>query len=57
MDFPNIHDRSRYPGMARWFSPLLLTKLLWNVFLSQVFGQYADRRLLVAALDTYPKMT
>src|ERR1700674_233810 len=57
MDFPNIHDRSRYPGMARWFSPLLLTKLLWNVFLSQVFGQYADRRLLVAALDTYPIAT
>ena len=53
MKIPNIRDRSIYPDMARWFSPGLLTKLLWNVFLSDVFGQYADRRLIVAALDTY----
>jgi hypothetical protein len=38
--------------MARWFDPVLLLKLLNNVFLSSIFGQYADRRLIIAALDT-----
>jgi hypothetical protein len=37
--------------MTRWFSPNLLRKLLLKVILSDVFGQYADRRLIVAALD------
>lgn len=41
-----------YPRMTRWFNPLLLMKLLNNVIVSKVFGQYADRRLIVAALDT-----
>jgi hypothetical protein len=38
--------------MAHWFDPWLLLKLLNNVILSSVFGQYADRRLIMAALDT-----
>ena len=38
--------------MARWFSPWLLSKLLNNVILSSMFGKYADRRLMIAALDT-----
>jgi hypothetical protein len=41
-----------YPRMARWFNPVLLAKLLNNVTVSGRFGQYADRRLIVAALDT-----
>jgi hypothetical protein len=41
-----------YPPMARWFSPGLLFALLQNVVLSLVFGRYADRRLMIAALDT-----
>lgn len=49
---PDISDRSTYPNMTRWFDPLLLAKLLLRVFLSDVFGQYADRRLIIAALDT-----
>jgi hypothetical protein len=54
VDFPDIHDRSKFPGMTHWFSPSLLARLLLKVVLSDVFGQFADRRLTVAALDTYP---
>lgn len=49
---PNISDRSIYPDMTRWFNPFLLSKLLFRVIVSDVFGQYADRRLMMAALDT-----
>ena len=52
MPAPDIRDRSVYPDMAHWFNPVLLGKLLLNVIVSQTFGQYADRRLMVAALDT-----
>src|SRR3954462_9039605 len=41
-----------YPTMTSWFRPGLLAKLLWRVIVSDLFGQYADRRLIVAALDT-----
>lgn len=54
IDFPDIHDRSKFPGMTHWFKPKLLVKLLFKVFVSDVFGQFADRRLMIAALDTYP---
>jgi hypothetical protein len=40
-----------YPRMTSWFRPNLLAKLLWRVVVSDLFGQYADRRLIVAALD------
>ncbi|QOZ45525.1 hypothetical protein XH89_20075 [Bradyrhizobium sp. CCBAU 53340] len=39
------------PHMTGWFGPSLLLKLLWRVIVSDLFGQYADRRLIVAALD------
>jgi Calcineurin-like phosphoesterase len=39
------------PGMTGWFKPSLLTRLLLNVIVSGKFGQYADRRLIHAALD------
>lgn len=42
---------SQFPGMTGWFEPKLLLKLLLNVIVSQMFGQYADRRLVHAALD------
>ncbi|UGA47782.1 metallophosphoesterase [Bradyrhizobium quebecense] len=42
---------SGLPTMAGWFEPGLLIKLLWRVVVSELFGQYADRRLIVAALD------
>jgi hypothetical protein len=44
-----------YPRMTSWFRPDLLGKLLWRVIVSDLFGQYADRRLIVAALDAVPK--
>jgi hypothetical protein len=47
-----LNDYKTYPSMVHWFSPVLLLKLLNNVVTSAMFGQYADRRLIVAALDT-----
>lgn len=47
-----VDDLRRFPNMSAWFSPLLLLKLIWKLILSDLFGQYADRRLIVAALDT-----
>jgi hypothetical protein len=47
----SIEELKKYPTMARWFDPRLLAKLLWRVIISDIFGQYADRRLIVAALD------
>lgn len=44
-------ELKRYPKMTRWFNPILLTRLIWSVVLSSWFGQFSDRRLLVAALD------
>lgn len=47
-----LNDFKTYPRMVHWFNPVLLIKLLNNVVTSAMFGQYADRRLIVAALDT-----
>src|SRR3977135_2685880 len=47
----SLEDLRNYPTMTSWFRPDLLAKLLWRVIVSEVFGQYADRRLIVAALD------
>lgn len=40
------------PEMVRWFDPGVLFKILKPVFISGIFGSYADRRLMQAALDT-----
>lgn len=50
-DFQLEHLRSM-PTMTSWFAPSLLSKLLLNVIVSDLFGQYADRRLIEAALDS-----
>ena len=49
-----LNDTKTYPRMAHWFDPVLLLQLLNNVIVSSMFGQYADRRLMIAALDTVP---
>ncbi|MBR0713962.1 metallophosphoesterase [Bradyrhizobium liaoningense] len=49
-----LDDTKTYPHMAHWFDPVLLLQLLNNVVVSSIFGQYADRRLMIAALDTVP---
>ena len=52
---PSLDDLARYPRMTGWFQPTLLARMLQRVLISETFGQYADRRLLVAALDTVPE--
>ncbi len=49
---PSLENLARYPKMTSWFRPDVLAKLLWRVIVSDLFEQYADRRLIVAALDT-----
>jgi hypothetical protein len=51
-DNVTLADLKRFPPMTGWFGPILLSKLLLRVIISDVFGQYADRRLVHAALDT-----
>jgi hypothetical protein len=51
-DTVEVSDLARFPFMTGWFAPVLLGKLLKRVIISDVFGQYADRRLINAALDT-----
>lgn len=46
-----LNDWEKYPGMVRWFSPIVLLKTVKKVVTSTVFGQYADRRLVQASLD------
>jgi hypothetical protein len=47
-----LEDLPRFPRMTGWFRPALLSKLLLRVIVSDLFGQYADRRLIQAALDS-----
>ncbi|HXO72568.1 MAG TPA: hypothetical protein VN838_26710, partial [Bradyrhizobium sp.] len=49
---PSLEELADYPGMTSWFEPKLLLQLLGRVITADVFGQYADRRLIEAALDT-----
>src|SRR6185312_12756428 len=49
---PSLRGLAKYPKMTGWFHPFLLARLLGRVIVSDMFGQYADRRLIVAALDT-----
>ena len=48
---PSLDDLARYPRMTGWFQPMLLARMLRRMLISETFGHYADRRLLVAALD------
>lgn len=38
-------------GMAHWYDPVLLAKIAVRVVISSVFGAFADRRELVAAVN------
>jgi hypothetical protein len=52
-NFPeHLNDRNEYMDMVHWFSPKVLLKTLKKVLPSTLFGQYADRRLVHAALDS-----
>lgn len=43
-------DLRSFPGMVRWFKPSLLLDTARQAIASALFGQYADRRLIQAAL-------
>ena len=49
---PSLDGLAKYPTMTSWFRPDVLAKLLWRVIVSDLFEQYADGRLIIAALDT-----
>lgn len=52
-NFPqNLNDWNEYRGMVHWFSPIVLLKTAKKVVFSTLFGRYADRRLVHAALDS-----
>ncbi|MBK6723001.1 MAG: metallophosphoesterase [Acidobacteria bacterium] len=52
-NFPqDLNDCNEYRGMVHWFSPVVLLKTAKKVIDSTLFGQYADRRLVHAALDS-----
>lgn len=46
-----LSELARYPRMTRWFGLTLLVKLAWRVAIAELFGRFADGRLMVAALD------
>lgn len=51
--FPqHLDDTSEYRPMVRWFSPSVLLQTAKKVVPSTLFGQYSDRRLIHAALDS-----
>ncbi len=52
---PSPEEFRKYPDMVHWFNPVLLYKLLLQVIIADVFGQYADSRLVHAALDNVGK--
>ncbi|MFY7826664.1 MAG: metallophosphoesterase [Flectobacillus sp.] len=41
--------------MVRWFNPLLLLKAGIKLVISNIFGNFADRREIMAALDNNPQ--
>ena len=48
---PDLHNKKQYPGMVGWFDPPMLLRIAREAIVSALFGQYADRRLIQAALD------
>jgi len=47
----SLQELALYPRMTRWFGLSLLTKLARRVAIAELFGRFADGRLMVAALD------
>lgn len=50
-DKPNLKNYKEHPKMVRWFSFGVLWQAARRSILSAIFGVYADRRLIHAALD------
>lgn len=46
-------DISTLPGMVGWYSPSLLAETGSRHFISRVFGQFADQRIMQATVDGF----
>ena len=46
-------DISALPGMVRWYSPSHLVSTGWRSIVSELFGQYADQRIMQATIDGF----
>jgi hypothetical protein len=46
-------DINALPGMVRWYSPSHLISTGWRSIVSEIFGQYADQRIMQATIDGF----
>lgn len=46
-------DLKSLPKMVRWYSPAHLVKTGWRSVVSEIFGQYADQRIMQATIDGF----
>ena len=44
---------STLPKMVRWYSPVHLISTGWRSVVSEIFGQYADQRIMQATIDGF----
>lgn len=51
----DMNDRETHRDMVRWFHPSVLLDSARRAIVSALFGEYADRRLIQAALDPAPE--
>ena len=46
-------DLKALPKMVRWYSPAHLVSTGWRSVVSEIFGQYADQRIMQATIDGF----
>jgi hypothetical protein len=46
-------DINSLPDMVRWYSPSHLVSTGWRSIVSEIFGQYADQRIMQATIDGF----
>ena len=46
-------DIKALPKMVRWYSPAHLVSTGWRSIVSELFGQYADQRIMQATIDGF----
>jgi hypothetical protein len=46
-------DLAALPKMVRWYSPSHLVSTGWRSIVSELFGQYADQRIMQATIDGF----
>ncbi len=44
---------SALPKMVKWYSPAHLVSTGWRSIVSELFGQYADQRIMQATIDGF----